>query len=202
MNNEHKKTFLALGDSYTVGELVETSQRWTMQLSKLLLEKSIPFHLPVTIAHTGATSGELLLALEQLKPTGKFDLVSLLIGVNNQYRGYSVVEYEKEFETLLNSALNLSHKKSGVIIISIPDWSFSSFGESDKRGAEKISEEIKLFNSSNKKIADKYGVNYADITPFSMNHDVSFFAVDGLHPSGKQYKLWADLIFEKVYRSL
>ncbi len=187
-----KKTFLAIGDSYTVGELVETSQRWTMQLVKLFQANNILFHPPITIAHTGATTDELLFDLNQLQPKGKFDLVSLLIGVNNQYRGYSLIDYEKEFEMLLDISINLS--KQQVVVVSIPDWSYSAFGSNDQRGSEKISSEIAAFNTANKKIADKKNVLYADITALSMNHDPSFFAVDMLHPSGKQYGLWAEKI--------
>ena len=193
--NQQKKTFLALGDSYTVGELVETSQRWTMQLIKLYEAKNILFHPPVTIAHTGATSGELLFDLQQLQPKGKFDVVSLLIGVNNQYRGYSLEEYENEFTQLVDVALDLAIEKKQVIIVSIPDWSYSPFAKNDKRGTEKISEEVASFNAINKKVAIAKGIKYADITKLSQNNEAELFAADGLHPSGLQYAKWAKEIF-------
>jgi lysophospholipase L1-like esterase len=189
-----KKTFLALGDSYTVGELGETSQRWTMQLIKLLEEKNIFFQPPVTIAHTGATSGELLSDLTNLKPSGKFDLVTLLIGVNNQYRGYSIDEYENEFTHLLNIAIDLAIDKSRVVVVAIPDWSYSPFAKNDKRSIAKISEEIALFNAANKKITQSLGIKYADINSASNNPHSDYFAIDGLHPSGLQYKDWVIII--------
>ena len=127
---EKKLSFLALGDSYTVGEMVETSQRWTIQLIQLFAQKNILFHQPVTIAHTGWTTDELINAIAQTKPTGKFDLVSLLIGVNNQYRKYSIENYRKEFVALLNDAIKFAdNKKNRVVVVSIPDWSFSAFAE-------------------------------------------------------------------------
>ncbi len=193
--NQLKKTFLALGDSYTVGELVETSQRWTMQLIKLYEAENISFHPPLTIAHTGATSGELLFDVQQLHPKGKFDLVSLLIGVNNQYRGYSMENYEIEFAQLVDIAIDLATDKKHVIVVSIPDWSYSPFAKNDKRGTVKISEEVASFNAINKKIAIAKGIKYADITKLSQNNEAELFAADGLHPSGLQYAKWAKEIF-------
>ena len=197
-----KKTFLALGDSYTVGELLETSQRWTMQLIKSLHEKNVNFNPPVTIAHTGATTGELLFDLEQLQPLGKFDLVTLLIGVNNQYRGYSIHEYRNEFTLLINKAIQLAIDKSRVVVVSIPDWGYSPFAKNDKRGVRKISEEILAFNLVNKQIADFFGIKYADIVCVSQNSNPDFYASDGLHPSGLQYKAWSDEIFRVLKDSL
>ena len=195
----NKKTFLALGDSYTVGEMVETSHRWTMQLVQKFNEQNISFATPVTIAHTGWTTGELLTAIHQLKLNGKFDLVSLLIGVNNQYRGYAVEDYRKEFLELLQLAIEYAdHKKNKVVVVAIPDWSFTPFGEKDQRGAAQISHEIDIFNSINKMEALKVGVHYADISLLSKNHDLSLLTTDQLHPSGKQYGLWAEKIYNEI----
>ncbi len=196
---EKKLSFLALGDSYTVGEMVETSQRWTIQLIQLFAQKNILFHQPVTIAHTGWTTDELINAIAQTKPTGKFDLVSLLIGVNNQYRKYSIENYRKEFVALLNDAIKFAdNKKNRVVVVSIPDWSFSAFAEKDSRGIAEISNEIAEFNLIKFEEAKRVGVHYVNITPLSQNHTPSMFASDQLHPSGTQYALWANEIFKEI----
>ncbi len=199
ISTEKKLSFLALGDSYTVGEMVETSQRWTVQLIQLFAQKNIFFHHPVTIAHTGWTTDELQTALAQTKPTGKFDLVSLSIGVNNEYRKYSLEACRQEFVALLNDAIIFAdNKKNRVVVISIPDWSFSAFAENDSRGVAKISEEIAAFNLVNFEEAKRAGVHYVNITPLSQNHTPSMFASDQLHPSGTQYALWANEIFKEI----
>ncbi|MEN9523232.1 MAG: hypothetical protein RL065_1609, partial [Bacteroidota bacterium] len=184
------KSFLALGDSYTIGEMVESSQRWPNQLIKLLETEHQKFHIPIPIAHTGFTTDELLLSIQQFEINSKFDLVSLLIGVNNQYRNYPIEQYEIEFEQLLTIAISKAKEIKNVFVVSIPDWGFTPFGEQDKRGAVQIGKEIDLYNSTALNICKKHSVKFIDITPISRNHDSTFLASDQLHPSGKQYGLW------------
>lgn len=192
------KSFLALGDSYTIGEMVESSQRWPNQLIKLMESEHEKYNIPIPIAHTGFTTDELLQSIQQFNIAGKFDLVSLLIGVNNQYRNYSTAIYEKEFEELLQYAISKANEKSKVFVVSIPDWGFTPFGDQDKRGPEQIGKEIDLYNAMAKEICKKNNVTFIDITAISRNHDSTLLASDLLHPSGKQYGLWA----EKIYTEL
>ncbi|MFM2226631.1 MAG: hypothetical protein RJA07_2833 [Bacteroidota bacterium] len=192
------KSFLALGDSYTIGEMVESSHRWPNQLVRLLETINLKFHTPIPIAHTGFTTDELLISIHQFKIDGKFDLVSLLIGVNNQYRNYSPDIYQKEFTELLQYAILKANVKTNVFVVSIPDWGFTPFGEQDKRGAVQIGKEIDLFNSIAQEICKKNEILFVDITAISRNHDTTFLAPDQLHPSGKQYGLWAEKIFKEL----
>ena len=207
-------TYLALGDSYTIGESVTKQERWTYQLCDLFAEININISEPVTLATTGWTTRELLNAIEaeKTKPDSqlftdgemnKFDMVSLLIGVNNQFRGYSIDEYRKEFCELLDIAVKFANgNKKRVLVLSIPDWGCSPFGEKDKRGRERIRKEVEEFNAVNKEETLKQGIYYADIFEASTETDLSFFAPDDpdlVHPSGKQYKAWADVAFS-VFR--
>jgi lysophospholipase L1-like esterase len=191
-------SFLAIGDSYTIGEMVETSQRWPNQLVQLLATENVNFQLPIPIAHTGFTTDELLTSIRQFNINGKFDLVSLLIGVNNQYRNYSIEKYATEFAELLQYAILRANNKSRVFVVSIPDWGFTPFGEQDKRGAIEIGKEIDLYNKIAQQICKKNDVQFIDITGISKNHDSTLLATDQLHPSGKQYRLWAEKIFENL----
>jgi lysophospholipase L1-like esterase len=192
-------SYLAIGDSYTIGEMVDSSQRWPNQLVKMFASKNIHFHIPIPIAHTGFTTDELLTSIQQFQIGGKFDLVSLLIGVNNQYRNYSIEKYEIEFTELLQFAIQKANQNlNRVFVVSIPDWGFTPFGESDSRGAIQIGFEIDNYNKIAKDICTKNGIKFIDITSISKNHDPSFLTTDKLHPSGKQYGLWAEKIFENM----
>ena len=193
--------FLALGDSYTIGEGVEANERWPDQLCALLAEKGVICSVLQIIAKTGWTSDELNSAIEIENPEQNFDLVSLLIGVNNQYRGRSVEEYAAEFKELLLRAIGFAggnNKK--VIVLSIPDWGLTPFAEG--RDREKIAEEIDQFNAINKKISEALGVLWFDITPLTRKakDDLSLLTSDGLHPSGKAYREWAEMVLEWVVR--
>jgi lysophospholipase L1-like esterase len=192
------KSFLALGDSYTIGEMVESSQRWPNQLVKLYEADGVKFHLPIPIAHTGFTTDELLQSIHQFNISNKFDLVSLLIGVNNQYRNYSMEIYQKEFDELLQYAISKAIDKSKVFVVSIPDWGFTPFGDTDKRGPEQIGKEIDLYNATAKEICKKNEVKFIDITAISRNHDSTLLTSDQLHPSGKQYGLWAEMMYKNL----
>jgi len=184
-------TFLALGDSYTIGEAVPESGRWPEQLKVLLCDKGIDIKQIDSIATTGWTTDELLKAIEERAPQGNYTYVSLLIGVNNQYRGYNINTYKAEFEQLLNKAIGYCTDKANVFVLSIPDWGATPFAEGKDRQA--IAKEIDEYNAVAKTIAVQYGITYIDVTDISRRalHDETLLANDKLHPSEKMYSLWA-----------
>jgi len=182
--------FLALGDSYTIGESVAESERWPNQLAAKL---KIP--QPKIIATTGWRTDNLKDAIDAASLKPEYNLVSLLIGVNNQYQGKPIEVYEREFEELLQTAIKLAKgKKKNVFVVSIPDYGFTPFGKAKQ---EKISAELDQYNAINKRIAAKYGVKYFNITEISRKglEDAELVAGDGLHPSGKMYGQWVELIY-------
>lgn len=190
--------FLALGDSYTIGESVQQNERWPVQLSEALNRKGFRFESPKIIATTGWRTDDLKGAVIAEDPAKDFDLVSLLIGVNNQYQGRSASDYEPEFEELLNMAISFAGgDKEKVFVVSIPDYGYTPFG---KEKQATISEEIDAFNNINRSVAEKYGISYFDITPLSRKgfEDPELVASDGLHPSGKQYRLWVEIILQQL----
>ncbi len=190
--------YLALGDSYTIGESVDVAERWPVQLVQGLREGDIEVEAPRLIAKTGWTTANLKDAIAEANLENNFDLVSLLIGVNNQYQGKSIEEYRLEFEQLLFRAIELAGgKKEGVFVLSIPDYGATPFGASN---AESIGAEIDAFNAINKEITTQQGVAYFDITPISRQASTNsaLTATDNLHPSGEMYKLWVELILEEV----
>ncbi|MBU6159412.1 MAG: SGNH/GDSL hydrolase family protein [Bacteroidetes bacterium] len=191
--------YLALGDSYTIGEQVAEQDNFPHQVVQLLQEKGILFEKPLIIAKTGWTTDELQDQLQKTPPTPPYDIASLLIGVNNQYRGRSSEEYAVQFEQLLKQAIEYTGGKNNrVIVLSIPDWGVTPFAAD--RDRKKIAQEINTFNALNKKIASRYKVHYIDITPFTREavNDVTLLTGDGLHPSGKDYKRWAELVVGKI----
>lgn len=198
-NNMDTLTYLALGDSYTIGESVEVSERWPLQLAVKLQKADIPMGDPKIIARTGWTTNELMSAIKAAELTTTFDLVSLLIGVNNQYRGYPISQQEEEFELLLQQAIAFAgDDTSRVFVVSIPDWGVTPFAEG--RDREEIAEQIDAYNLVNFTICQKYGVQYFNITPISREAttDESLVAMDGLHPSGMMYTEWVKLIYPWV----
>ena len=199
MSAQNPLRFLALGDSYTIGEAVLEEERWPMQLKALMNESGIDLGTPEIIATTGWTTDELQSAINERNPQGPYDLVSLLIGVNNQYRAYPIENYEKEFEQLLQQAIAYADGKSNkVVVVSIPDWGVTPFAADRDRA--QIAKEIDVFNASNKAISKKYAVHYVDITPGSRDAStaVDLVASDGLHPSGKEYSKWANAVFNEM----
>lgn len=191
--------YLALGDSYTIGEKVEEKDNFPNKTITLLNQSGKRFEEATIIAKTGWTTDELQEKLAQVRLAIPFDIVTLLIGVNNQYRGRSADEYAVQFEQLLQQAIGYAGgKNQHVIVLSIPDWGVTPFAVD--RDRKKIAEEIDLFNSINKKMAAQYQVHYIDITPYTReaDHDLSLVAEDGLHPSGKDYKRWAVLVAKKI----
>lgn len=188
------KTFLALGDSYTIGESVEVEMRWPMQLSQALKAQKSTLK-PTLIAKTGWTTDELLEGINQAALDDSYDYVSLLIGVNNQYRGRSVASFEPEFTTLLKRAIALSKNKTdGVFVLSIPDWGVMPFAEG--RDRKQIAHEIDAYNARIERICKAYGVRYFNITEISRqaSENADLIAIDGLHPSGDMYAAWVQAI--------
>lgn len=181
--------YLALGDSYTIGESVSEQDRWPNQLADQL---KIP--RPKIIATTGWRTDDLANAIKAAELKDEYDMVSLLIGVNNQYQGKSADQYEIEFEELLKTSIKLAKGKTkNVFVVSIPDYGFTPYG---KPKQESITKQIDEFNSINKRITKKYKITYIDITEISRKglEDPTLVAEDGLHPSGKMYTLWVELI--------
>jgi lysophospholipase L1-like esterase len=195
--------FLALGDSYTIGESVQPAERWPIQLAALLKGQGVILDDPTLIARTGWTTDELSDAIDQANPQGPYELVSLLIGVNNQYRGRSVDEYRTQFVALLQRAIGYAGGQAGhVFVVSIPDWGVTPFAHGRDRA--KIGKEIDAFNAINREEALKAGALYVDITPESRDAttDTSLVAGDGLHPSGKMYTAWAQLALPVACKAL
>jgi len=194
--------YLALGDSYTIGESVAEHERWPNQLAGLLRTNDISTEVTL-IARTGWTTDELWQGIQAREINPPYDLVSLLIGVNNQYRGLEIDEYREEFIFLLNKAIEYAGGDAKrVIVLSIPDWGVTPFAKS--RDSKEIATEINLFNSVNREESEKAGVYYVNITPSSREAvtDSALIAADGLHPSGKMYAEWAGLAYPEVLKIL
>lgn len=201
--SDKKYTILCLGDSYTIGQSVSEDERFPYQTVKLLEKEGIHFEKPHIIAKTGWTTDELIHAIGESKVTGSFDCVTLLIGVNNQYREYDKEVYRKEFRELLYTALKYAGSDHNhVFVVSIPDWGVTPFGANDVKGrsAAKIGAQIDEFNAINKEEALKLKVHYTDINPVSKKaaQDHSLTADDNLHPSGKMYAEWATLLAKEM----
>lgn len=188
---------LALGDSYTIGESVSETDRYPVQaVQKLYTDSDIYFDKPEIIATTGWTTANLINALAAAKPTGPYDAVTLLIGVNNQFQGRSPDEYRTQLTTLLQQAITLAgNQPSHVLVLSIPDYSITPFGRS-MRNPSAIATQIDAFNAINQQLAKDYQVNWLDITAESRKAatEPSLLANDGLHFSGKEYERWAQLM--------
>ena len=194
--------YLALGDSYTIGESVPENERWPNQLARLLQADDLSTEVTI-IARTGWTTDELWKGIQAMQINPPYDLVSLLIGVNNQYRGLDIDEYREDFIFLLNNAIEYAGRDAKrVIVLSIPDWGVTPFAKS--RDSKKIATEINLFNSVNREETERVGVYYVDITPGSRDAvtDSTLIAADGLHPSGKMYAEWAELAYPEVLKIL
>jgi lysophospholipase L1-like esterase len=188
-------TYLALGDSYTVGEGVPAEGRWTHQLADALRAEGIALAEPRTIAATGWTTDELDAAIDDASPPSDHALVSLLIGVNNQYRGRGVDEYATQFGALLERAIGFAGGRADrVLVLSIPDWGATRFGRNSGRDLARVSSEIDAFNAAADAICARRGVAFVDITPIGRAReiDAALLADDGLHPSAAMYALWAE----------
>ncbi len=187
--------YLALGDSYTVGESLEPSGSFPYQLAERLRERAMI--RPTVVAKTGWTTDELLGHLAEQPVDGSFDLVTLLIGVNNQYRDYPLDTYQEEFSALLGLAIDFAGgNRERVIVISIPDWGVTPFASADKRSASEIAAGIDRFNAVGRKVTGEAAVRYISVTEDSRKaaSDPELIAADGLHPSEKMYSGWVDRI--------
>lgn len=193
--------YLALGDSYTIGEKVAEKDRWPNQLAALI-EASPQFqqaagvdediHVRI-IARTGWTVNELWQGMQVNPPSGRYDLVSLLIGVNDQYRGLPVDGYREDFRFMLGKAVEYAGgDPKRVIVLSIPDWGFTPFAAD--RDTEPISQQIDEFNAVNLEETEAVGAHYVDVTVISRMamDDFDLITGDRLHPSGKMYAMWAE----------
>lgn len=186
--------FLALGDSYTIGEKVATRDRWPNQLAKLLGAEGIQTDVTI-IARTGWTVQELWDGIQTVRPEGTYDLVTLLIGVNDQYRGYPLEGYREDFRFMLGKAVAFAGgHPDQVIVLSIPDWGFTPFAAT--RNTEPISQQIDEYNAVNLEETKAVGAHYVDVTVISRMamDDFDLITGDRLHPSGKMYAMWAEKI--------
>jgi lysophospholipase L1-like esterase len=195
--------YLALGDSYTVGEKVGGAERFPGQLTQRLRAIGFEMRSPQIHARTGWTTADLCAEVAQTRPQGPFDLVTLLIGVNNQYRGLGVDLYRREFEALVDLSIEFAGGEPGrVIVISIPDWGVMPYARNFGRSL--IAQQIDLFNRANREISGAKGTRYVNITLLSrkIGDDAAMVAADGLHPSAKQYQQWVDLILPEALAAL
>lgn len=195
---EDKVKFLALGDSYTIGESVVANERWPVQLMDSLNARGLEFTDHKIIAVTGWRTDNLKEAIHDAKIKGEYTLVSLLIGVNNFYQGKTVENYKPEFEELLRTAIRIAGGiTSRVFVLSIPDYGYTPFG---KNNQETISKGIDAFNAANQSITQNLGVKYINITDISRRglSEPDLVAFDGLHPSGKMYAEWIQRIISEA----
>ncbi|MES2859111.1 MAG: SGNH/GDSL hydrolase family protein [Pseudomonadota bacterium] len=189
-------TYLALGDSYTIGEGVEPDGRWPMQLAQALRAGGIYIEDPRIIATTGWTTDELCTAMDAEEPLGTWDFVSLLIGVNDQYRGRNLDDYVGEFNRLLQRAIALAAGRANrVLVLSIPDWGVTPFARDSGRDLQQITDELEAYNAAARGLCVAHGVAFVDITHVSRERggEAGMLADDGLHPSGAMYTEWTGL---------
>lgn len=194
--------YLALGDSYTIGESVAERDRWPNQLAEMLAENNIQSEVTI-IARTGWTVDELWAGIQANPPVGTYELVTLLIGVNDQYRGYPLDGYREDFRFMLGKAVEYAGgDPKRVVVLSIPDWGFTPFAAD--RDTELISLQIDEFNAVNKEETELVGAHYVDVTIISRMamDDFELIALDRLHPSGKMYSMWANKAFPTVVEIL
>lgn len=194
--------YLALGDSYTIGESVPLKLSYPFQLVQKLRSDSISIEAPTIVAKTGWRTDDLIEAIETSELLESYDLVSLLIGVNNQYQGTPIEQYEEEFLILLKTAIQLAKGHSeNVFVLSIPNYGFTPFGKTDQK---KISFELNEYNTINKRIAQEMNVSWFNITDISENGllEEKLVAKDDLHPTGQQYQLWVESIYQEIIKKI
>jgi lysophospholipase L1-like esterase len=185
---------LALGDSYTIGEAVAAAERWPAVLAQRLRQAGVDVGEPQIVAVTGWTTDELAQGMDAAALLPAHDLVTLQIGVNNQYRGRSLDEYALQFDALLERAIALAGGRAGrVLVVSIPDWGVTRFAREQRRDPARIAGELDDFNACARDLAASRGGRFVDITPISRRHP-DMVAADGLHPSAEQYALWVEAI--------
>ena len=194
--NNESYSFLALGDSYTVGEGVSYEESWPSQFVDYALDRGIDFKNPELIAQTGWKTYDLLDAIKSSNLSVKYDFISLLIGVNNQFNSRPLSEFEDDLNEILTEINYLKKGNSKVIVISIPDWGYSPYGSSYDR--DRISDEIDQFNNILKKISEQNNLNFVDVTQISRLaiKEPNLISEDKLHPSGLMYLEWVEKIYE------
>lgn len=198
-------SYLALGDSYTIGESVEPSHRWPVTLARAMRTNDIALQDPRIIATTGWTTDELSDAMDAAGPLGEWDFVSLLIGVNDQYRGYPIERFRAAFSSLLERSISLARGRPGrVLVLTIPDWGVTPFGRDSGRDRSLISTQLDQYNAALREVCAARGVAVVDIAPVSRAHgaEVGMVAGDGLHPSAALYATWTELALPVARRLL
>jgi lysophospholipase L1-like esterase len=196
-------SYLALGDSYTIGEQVPFADNFPNQTVQLLRNSGFACYAAETIAKTGWTTDELSQAIESTITLENYDIVSLLIGVNNQYRGRSATEFKVEFEHLLQKAIQFAgNKPYRVFVLSIPDWGVTPFASG--RDVKQVAEEIDAFNYVCETAAREFQANFINITDSQRadGNKTEFLAPDNLHPSGKEYAKWAAKLYDAILKEL
>ena len=197
--NNHMYSYLALGDSYTIGELVPMHDNFPFQTVNILRNHNVDVADPVIIATTGWTTDELAASIREHNLSGTFSFVTLLIGVNNQYRGRSVENYREEFTQLLNTAIGYAGGNTDhVFVLSIPDWGATPFAEG--RDKARIAREIDAYNAAQQTIVAQHKCHFIEITESTRENgsDAGFLVSDALHPSGKEYTVWAERLATQV----
>jgi lysophospholipase L1-like esterase len=205
-------SLLALGDSYTIGEGVSPEESFPYQAVRLLQNAGESFRPPDILARTGWTTDELAAAMSRRHWEPPYDFVTLLIGVNNQYRGRDVEEYAAQFESLLQEAIRLSGRPASagrVLVLSIPDWSVSPFAHThlpDAKGRTRadVAAAIDAFNATAARITRRYDVTFIDITTYgrAAGSDPALFVADGLHPAAGTYRFWAEELARSILQTL
>jgi len=197
--------WLALGDSYTIGEGVSAAERWPQQLAAALQRDGVAVAAPEVVARTGWTTDELSGAMDAHEFHAPYALVALLIGVNNQYRGRDVANYRSEFSALLKRAIALAGDvREHVIVISIPDWGVTRFGHESGRDRAQIARELDAYNAANRDIAASEHVRWVDVTAASRDggERADMLVGDGLHPSAAMYARWVEAILPAAKEAL
>jgi acyl-CoA thioesterase I len=186
--------YLALGDSYTIGSGESEQNRWPNLLAGTFTKSGYNFHKPRIIARSGWTTGNLIRAIDEEEFNRQYDMVSLLIGVNNQYQGMAMQVFEKEFLALLEFCMKTAKSRSGIFVLSIPDYGATPFGQSNEI---LIAKEINEYNDFIKKVCADNKIKFYDITDISRKAkgNLSYLAADQLHPSKKMYEEWVQLIY-------
>ena len=197
--------YLALGDSYTIGEGVAEDGRWPVLLARALRSEGIALEDPRIIATTGWTTDELSAAMDAAEPLGRWDFVSLLIGVNDQYRGRDLADYRREFHAWLERAITLAGGDTRrVLVLSIPDWGATPFGAASGRDLAQVSRELDAFNACASELCARHGVCFVDVTGISRGRgaESAMLVEDGLHPSAAMYRLWTQRALPAAHRLL
>lgn len=194
--------YLALGDSYTIGEAVAAHERWPAQLMRRLRRAGAAIGEPHIVATTGWTTDELAQGMDAATLTPPYDLVTLQIGVNNQYRGRSAGDYRRQFASLLARAIAMAgHHAARVVVVSIPDWGVTRFARELGRDTARVADELDVYNAIARDETTRAGARFVDVTASSRKQP-ELVAADGLHPSAAQYALWVDAVAPAVRAAL